>query len=79
MVGFVDADWGEADGCWEFVAEDRGVHVAVVGVDEHAGDDAVPVECLRLVSDFYDAWESSTSKSLRAVPNLESEGWEIRT
>jgi hypothetical protein len=46
MVDFVYADWGEADGSVDFVAEDGGAGVAFVGVDEHAWDDAVTVEGL---------------------------------
>ena len=46
MVDFVDANWGEADGCGHGVPEDRGRGVARVGVDELAGDDAVAIEGL---------------------------------
>ena len=37
---------GEADGSTDFVPEDLGFGVTLVGVDEHAGNDPVAVECL---------------------------------
>lgn len=46
VVDLVYADWSKADGGADFVSEDRGFRVPFVGVDEHAGDDAVPVEGL---------------------------------
>ncbi len=46
VVDFVDADWGEADGGGDFVAEDCGRRVAKVSVDELAGDDSVSEEGL---------------------------------
>ena len=44
MVDFVDADWREADGCGDFVAEDCGGCVAGIGVDKLTGDYAVAEE-----------------------------------
>ena len=41
VVDLVDADGGEADGRSDLVAEERGACVALVGVDELFGDDAV--------------------------------------
>jgi len=46
VVNLVDADWGEANVCGDFVAEDGGLGAASVGVDEHAWDDSVAVEGL---------------------------------
>jgi hypothetical protein len=46
VVDFVDADGSEADGRRDFVAEDGGRGVAVVGVAQHSRDDAVAVEGL---------------------------------
>ena len=46
MVDLVDADGREADGCCEAVAEESAGGVALVGVDELAGDQAVAVEGL---------------------------------
>jgi hypothetical protein len=48
VVDLVDTYWGEANGCADFVAEDRGLGVAFVGVDEHARDDSVAVEGLSI-------------------------------
>lgn len=46
VVDFVDADWCEAYRGGDFVPEDCGGGVAEVGVDELAGDDAMPEEGL---------------------------------
>jgi hypothetical protein len=46
VVDFVDADGCEADGRGDLVPENLGGGVALVGVLEHARDDAVAVEGL---------------------------------
>jgi hypothetical protein len=46
VVDFVDADGREADGRGNFVSKDLGGGVALVGVLQHARDDAVAVEGL---------------------------------
>lgn len=46
VVDFVNADWCKAYGRGDFVAKDCGRGVAEVGVDELAGDDAMPEEGL---------------------------------
>jgi hypothetical protein len=46
VVDFVDSDGREADGRGDFVPEDLGGGVALVGVLQHTRDDAVAVEGL---------------------------------
>jgi len=57
VIDPVDANRSESDRCSYFVAKDCGSCVALVGVNEHTGDDAVAIEglaiggvCVRLAS-----------------------------